>query len=135
MQMEEILFKKNNHTRWPVVQLYRNLLIVILSTFIPNPVYLVLSFIPICLVFVVHDKHRAPYKHTYLNVLQMLSSGFLLLVSVCNIPPAFSFIVNLNAIPYMSIVLPLLRYTELVLYCAMPCSLLAWRLQDKLRKK
>ena len=61
---EETLFKIDpSQNRWPVIQLYRNLLIVILSIFILNPLYRSMAFLVMFLCFVMHDWHRMPYKH------------------------------------------------------------------------
>ena len=76
MEMEETLFKTNGKdVRWPIVQLYRNLLVVLVSTFILNPLYRLLAPIPVFLMFVIHDKERDPYKHPFLNQLQTLFSA------------------------------------------------------------
>ena len=112
-----------------MIQLYRNLLIVLMNTFILNPLYRVISLIPVFLIFVIHDKHESPYKHPYLNILQVLSSSCLLVLTVCNIPPSMSFATQLDVIPFMNIVVPLLKYTELALYIVMPGSLILWKIK------
>ena len=135
MEMEEILFKsEDSFPRWPVVQLYRNLFIVTMSTFILNPVYLVIGFILVFLVFGIHDRQRMPYKNWYLNFLQRLSSGCLLAISACNIIPAFSFIMNLKAIPNMAVVVPALKYLEMALCGMVPLSLLVWKISNRYKQ-
>ena len=84
LQLEDELFKENDRVvRWPIIQLYRNLLIVALNTFILNPIYKTVAVIPVFLAFAVHDCLRKPFKHVYLNNLQILTSVCLLIISVC----------------------------------------------------
>ena len=84
LQLEDELFKENDRVvRWPIIQLYRNLLIVALNTFILNPIYKTVAVIPVFVAFIVHDCLRKPFKHVYLNNLQILTSVCLLIISVC----------------------------------------------------
>ena len=129
LQMEENLFKEHEkYLRWPVVQLYRNFIVVIMNIFILNPIYRTVCFIPLFLFFLVHDRWRKPYKHPYLNLLQCLSSGCLLVVSVCNIPSSYAVMGESMNIPHMAVVVTVLQYVEMVVYAAVPLSMVSWKL-------
>ena len=103
LEVEESLFRstEGRFIRWSAVQLYRNLLVVVLNTFILNPIDKSLSYIGVFLLFLTHDWRRAPYKHPYLNSLQICSTTCLLVVTACNVPASFSSASNLMVIPHM----------------------------------
>ena len=72
LEMEEELFREDSEgIRWPVVQLYRNFLIVFIDVFMRNPIYKTIGFLPVFVLFLVHDRNRTPFKHPYLNILQV----------------------------------------------------------------
>ena len=132
LEMEEMLFKADDQgIRWPVVQLYRNLLVVVLNTVILNRLYLTISYNIVFVCFLLHDRHRMPYKHSYLNHLQALSSAALFIVNACNMPASISSNINIWAIPYMEIVAALLGYVELFVLACIPLSLIAWKAKEK----
>ena len=134
--MEEELFKEDHHLlRWPVVQLYRNLVIVVLSTFILYPIYKSVSFFPVFVVLLVHDGYRRPYKHTYLNLLQVISSACLTVVNACNVPASFSVAFDLMIIPGMSFVLGTLKYIELTTMAVVPFSFVGWKIWEKYQNR
>ena len=125
---EETLFRIDpSEERWPVIQLYRNLFIVVLSIFILNPFYRSLAFLLMFLCFLLHDWHRMPYKHPYLNIVQATSSGGLLLITACNIPSSISFMGDLTLVPNMMFVLELLETFEMCLYAVLPGSFILWK--------
>ena len=130
LEPEEMLFCESdgwNAMSWPVVQLYRNLVIVLLNTFVVNPTYRCLSFIIVHLLFVIHDRNSLPYKHPYLNGLQLLSSRCLLVITVCNIPASFATNVNVMNIPRMTEAIAMLKWVELAMYFVVPFSLVVWK--------
>ena len=132
LKLEEEFYKEGDNTfQWSVVQLYRNLLIAVLNIFISDPIYRSISFIPMFLVFCIRDCKRSPFKHDYLNSLQVLSSACLLVITACNIPSSFSIATDLLAIPGMREVLTGLKYTELFVLALVPCSLLLWKILEK----
>ena len=135
LNMEEGIFNDNDCLlRWPVVQCYRNLLIVVLNIFILNPILKSLLLIPVLIIFITHDFLRLPYKHNYLNLLQVLSSASLLVINGCNIPASFSVAFDLTTVPVMENALPALIYIELVMVSIVPLSLIGWMLWEKILK-
>ena len=61
LEQEETLFRTNTDgMRWPVVQLYRNVVIVAIDTFVLNPVFKCLWFSAVFMVFFGHDWYRMP---------------------------------------------------------------------------
>ena len=132
LDMEEELFNTDESLfRWPVLQLYRNFLIVLLKTFILNPIYRTISFIPVFSAFMLHDCKRMPYKHAYLNHLQWLSSSCLLVVDVCNIPASMSVMTNSMSVLLMEAVVLALQYVEMLMHAIVPSSLVGWKLWEK----
>ena len=58
LEMEEELFSvDDNAFRWPLVQLYRNLLVVVVQTFMLNTIYRSVVLAPIFMLFGLHDSH------------------------------------------------------------------------------
>ena len=136
LQLEEELFQEDDGAaRWPVIQLYRNMLVAVLNTFILNTMYRSVALIPVFLLFVVHDSRRMPIKHIYLNYLQMLTSVCLLIISVCNILPSISSFFDLMSITGMREILKVLKHLELALMAMVPLSLPIWKLSDKIEEK
>ena len=136
LELEEMLLKETDgKLRWPVVQLYRNLFVVVVDIFIHNPVYRSIIFIPLFVLFLLHDRYRIPYKHPSLNFLQSQSSALLLITTACNIPAAFSTVFDVMAIPNMHFVVTLLEYVESLLFLAMPASLLVLKVYECFRKR
>ena len=132
---EETLFRANpGQFRWPVLQLYRSLLIAVLSIFMLNPFYRSMAFLLLFLSFAVHDLHRMPYKHPYLNIVQVMSSCCLLLITACNIPSSISFMGDIMVVPHMDIVVQILRTFELILYAVLPLSFIVWKVWEKYLK-
>ena len=132
LEMEEMLFKAGDHMlRWPVVQLYHNLLVVVLNTFILNRFYMTISYFVVFVCFLLHDRYRMPYKHPYLNCLQELTSAALLIVNACAIPASTSSILDLWVVPQIEVVSVVRKYVALVVYAFVPLSLLVWKLKEK----
>ena len=120
-KMEEDVMKPSEETfSWKTLKLYRHLVIVIIRTFIINPVYRSITFLPLLIIILLQDKYTHPYKSRYLNILQVSSSTCLLLVLGCNTD--FSFLAESFGIlvPYMDTVVKVLTYMEVTLYVLMP---------------
>ena len=129
LDMEETLFKCDGKgMRWSTVQLYRNLIVVMLDTFVVNPVIKTLCFLVSFVGFFIHDGYRTPFKHPYLNQLQRLTSLALFLITICCNPASFSTVGNILAVPTMDVFLTVLRYFEKSLYIIVPMSLPVWKL-------
>ena len=128
---EEVFSTEGSFIRWPILQLYRNFVVVILNTFILNPVYKIILFIPVFAVFLFHDCKHMPYKHLYLNILQCLSSGCLLIIAVCNIPTSMTLLTNALSVPLMGSVVMAAQYAEMSTYVVVPMSLVVWKVWGK----
>ena len=132
LEMEELLFRaEDSLLQWPIVQLYRNYLVVVLNNFILNPIYRTISFILVFLFFLVHEFIRMPYKHHYLNLLQCLSSICLCAIAACNIPASMSVMTNSMSVPQMKFVVLMLQYVEMAIYALVPSSLLVWKVWER----
>ena len=135
LEMEEMLFRLDDRgLRWPVVQLYRNLLAVVLNTFVLNRFYMSISCSIVFVFFLLHDRNRMPYRHPYLNYLQTSTSAALLIVNACNTPSSISSNINIWAIPYMDTNAALLGYIEMLVFAFVPLSLLGWKIREKCLK-
>ena len=129
LDMEETLFNSDgNKMRWPIVQLYRNLLVVVIDTFVLSPVFKSMWFSVLFIAFLIHDRYRMPYRNSYLNHLQRFTSVALFLVNLCSIPSSFSSVGDVTALPGMPIALIILGYFEKVLYAMVPLTLPIWKL-------
>ena len=121
---------------WNVVQLLRGVIIVVLKTFLINPIYRLLLFILLFALFLLHDRSVMPFKSNSLNLLQILSSISLLSISLCNLVSAFSCMVDITGVPYMNITVDVLGYIEKILFFALiPVWLLLWEVWKKFEKK
>ena len=124
LELEEELFSaESKGIRWPVIQLYRMLVVVLIDTVVLNPVFKSLWFFIIFGVFYVHDRDKMPFKNHFLNNLQRLTSACLFVINICSNPSAFSSVGNISAVPHMDICLTFLRYFELCLYGVVILSL------------
>ena len=96
-------------------------------------------FLPIFVVFLLHDNRAMPYKNNYLNVLQILSTMSLLLLTGCNLVNAFSYMEDITDIPGMNNVVAIIGYMENVLLVGLlPAWLVTckvWTLFEKKREK
>ena len=137
LRLEGELFKEENSSvfRWPVVQLYRILLITVLNIFVINPIYRSVSFLPLFLIFSLHDRSSMPYKHSYLNYLQILSSACLLVITACNVTASFSTAFDLLVVPGMKDIMIVLKYTEFASLVAVPSSLIVWQIREKYKSR
>ena len=128
LENEESLFHSDFHfVRWPVFQLYRNLVVVVINIFVLNPFYRCSVYVLVFLVFFTQDVYAMPYKHPFLNRLQMLSSSFLLLFTVSNIPASISFMGDIMAVPDMDNALDGLKYLQILMVGLIPFSLVGWK--------
>ena len=89
-QEEELFDVESKGIHWGVVQLYRMLVIVLINTIVLNSIFKCLWFAGIFGSFFAHDFIRVPFKDTFLNHLQRLTSGCLFLVTLCSVPSTFS---------------------------------------------
>ena len=129
LQIEEELYKYDNKVmRWPVIQLYRNLFVVILDIFILHREYKILGFLALFMIFALHDRCRMPFKHPYLNQLQVMTSVCLFLVATCSVLPAVSSFGDIMAVPQMKTCLTVSKHLEYSLYLLVPLSLPAWKI-------
>ena len=91
------------------------------------------------MLFLVHDGKAMPYKNNYLNLLQILSTTSLLLLTGCNLVNAFSYMINITGVPGMNNAVTIIGYTENVLLAALlptwliTCKVLAL-FEEKKRK-
>lgn len=121
---------------WNVVLLLRGLTIVILKTSVINPIYRLLAFLPVFSLFIVHDRSAMPFKSNPLNLLQVLSSLSLNLLTACNLVSAFSYMADITGIPGMDIIIDGLGYLEKILFCGLiPVWLVIWKVWRRLEKK
>ena len=127
---EQLFYETSNSIRWPVVQLYRMLFIVVVNTFVLNPVFKSLWFSGVFLLFALHDSKRMPFKNPFLNQLQRLTSVCLFFVNLCSAPSAFSSL-DITLIQNMDICLKVLHYFELSLYGVVLLSLPVWKIWEK----
>ena len=77
------------------------------------------------------DMKRMPYKHSYLNILQALSSACLIVITVCNAPAYYSASFSVMQISHMDIVVKVLQYVEMLMQATVPLSLVVWTLWNK----
>ena len=135
LQLEEELFKEEDRAiRWPIIQLYRNLIVAMLNTFVLNPIYRSLVLFPVFLIFTAHDARRMTYKHIYLDYFQMLTSACLLIINACNALPLMSIVFDVMVMSSMGDILRAVRYLELLLLTIVPLSLPAWKLWEKMNE-
>ena len=137
LEGEELLFRETEgHSfGWTVVQFYRTFGIAALNTFIVNPVYRLMAYTALIMVFIVHDIIRKPYKDEYLNFLQALTSCSLVVIVLCNMIPAMSFLVDVRSVPSIQQVVNALEVVELIIYALVPLSLLMWHLNIFIDRK
>ena len=132
---EELFWNDDQSVRWPIIQLYRNLLVAALNTFIINTIYRSVLLFPVFLFLSIHDCLRKPFRHMYLNYLQMMTSACLLIINACNNLASFSVVFDLMVVSKMGFILTTLQYLELVLLFIVPLSLPAWKMWEVIRKK
>ena len=136
LDIEEELFDvESKGIRWPVVQLYRMLVIILVDTIVLNPIFKTLWFIAIFPLFAFHDGYRKPFQNHFLNHLQRLTSTCLFLVTACNIPSAFSSVGDISKVPNMDICLTILRFLELSLCLLVILSFPCWKIWGKYKER
>lgn len=124
---------------WQIIQSYRAFALITLNTFFINPIYRTLVYIPLLSFFLIHDFCRMPYKHQYLDILQILSSLCLIIVVTCNSLAATSYMVPINRLKYIESLVQISSIIEDVSYAVVPLSLPTWmvwtRLKEHFRKQ
>ena len=128
---DEVYRQHNQLISWPVVQLYRHLLIAAVKTFVIDPMYRSLAFLPIFCIFFVHDRSAKPFQNKSVNVLQTSSTVCLIMIIICNMIFSFSlYMTNIQSIPNMETVMIVLSYIESIVYFIFPLMLpisILWR--------
>ena len=76
-----------------------------------------------------------PFKHIYLNYLQLLTSACLLIINACNVLPSFSVVFDVMVVSAMGDILTKLLYLEVVLLVIVPLSLPVWKLWEVIKEK
>ena len=133
LQVEEKLFKEDGHSvPWVVIQLYRNMVV---NTFILNPVYKSIIMFPLFLLFGIHDARRMPYKHVFLNYLQIFTSSCLLIINACNVLPSLSIVFNLMVVPAISGILRSAKFVEMLTLISVPLTLPLWMIWEENESK
>ena len=98
-----------------------------------NTIYRSVVLFPVFLLFSLHDARRKPFKHVYLNNLQMLTSACLLVINACNNLASFSITFDLMVVTGMGDILKILKYMELMLLAIVPLSPLVWKLREEIK--
>ena len=136
---QEVYRRSDQLLSWPVVQLYRNLLIAAVKSFVINPMYRTLTFLPIFCIFLLHDRSAKPFHNKETNVLQTSSTTCLCIIVIINMFFSFSlFMSNIETIPDMGTVLAVLSYIESIMYFLFPLMLplsILWRKYAKKNKE
>ena len=135
LQAEEELFKECNSVPWVVIQLYRNMVVALVNTFILNPVYKSIIMSPLFHLFGIHDARRMPYKHVFLNYLQIFTSSCLLIINACNVLPSLSIVFNLMVVPAISDILRAAKFVEMLTLISVPLTLPLWMIWEKIKGK
>ena len=130
---EEIFWEDDGAIRWSVVQLYRNLLVAVLNTFVINTIYRSVLLFPVFMIFGLHDARRMPFRNNYLNYLQISTSACLLIINACNNIASFSTVFDLMVLSEMGDILRSSKYLELVFLIAVPLTLPAWKLFERVK--
>ena len=101
--------------------LYRNFVVAAVKTFFVNPVYRMLTMLPLFFIFLQHDRSAKCFKNKALNMLQTASTGCLILIVICNFMFSFSlYMANIQTIISMQEVLTLLSFIEGLVYLVPP---------------
>ena len=136
LEEEQDVFEiDNNSTKvvtWQVIQFYRSFVMALIRTCIIDPIIRTLIYLPSLVVFLVYDRTLKPFRNPFMNILQTLSTVFLLFLVVCNTVASFSLMVDLTAIRNVKTLLRTLKYIEFSLYLVLPLSLPLWKLSMKL---
>ena len=135
---EELYVVDEKSLGWQVVQLYRTILINMVTIFFTVPFYRLLMLVPILFLFYVHDKYRQPYKDDFLNRLQSLSSGCLLLVLQCNVLASISFMADISKVEFVDKIVSICGMVEIALYAVVPLYLplsKAWNIYEDRRQR
>ena len=118
----------------PVVQEFAGCCVV-LNAFVLNAIYRSVVLFLVFGFFIAHDARRMPFKHIYLNHLQLLTSVCLLFINACNVVPSISIFFDVMVISGMGHIMKALKYLELVLLAIVPLSLPAWKLWEKVKER
>ena len=98
-----------------------------------------MTFLPIFVLFNIHDCRAMPYKNNYLNLLQILSTLSLLFIATCNLVNAFAYMADITGIPGITVVMDVLGYVENIITIALiPLWLIVleiWKPSEKKKSK
>ena len=134
LQIEEDMVKPSEGVFcWRVLQLYRNMLIVVIRTFIINPIYRSGTFLLVFILFVVNDALQKPYKSDYQNALQTLTSTCLAVSAFCNAMFSVCSMSNLMDTPHMEVFIKILKSLDVSLYFCVSLSFPLWKIWRKLQ--
>lgn len=121
---------------WHGVHFLRCLVIVVLKTFLINPILRSLIFLAMFLLFLLHDIVTMPFKKDSLNLLQILMTSSFFLLSGFNFFNAFSYMGDVTNIPYFVITIEILGYLEIMLLLGLvPLWLVTWKIWIWLEQK
>ena len=135
IELEEELFSEDGGAvPWSSIQLYRNLLVVMMSTFIVNNMYRSVFLFPVFMISGLHDILRKPFEHHHHNYLQMLTSGCLLVVTTCNVIPSISIIFDVKSMSSMGRITKVVGCLEVLVLVVVLLSLPVWTLWKKMKE-
>ena len=128
---DEVYRQKYDILSWPVVHLYRSLIIAAIKTFFVNPIYRTLMFLLLFFIFVLHDRSAKPFKNKNMNILHSSCTICLTFIVMCNLLFAFTlYLPKIYTIDGIDTVLKLLSYIENIMYFIPPLVLpvtIVWR--------
>ena len=135
LELEEELFSEDGGAvPWSSIQLYRNLLVVMLSTFIVNNMYRSVFLFPVFMISGLHDILRKPFEHHHHNYLQMLTSGCLLVVTSCNVIPSISIIFDVKSMSSMGRITKVVGCLEVLVLVVVLLFLPVWTLWKNMKE-
>ena len=132
---EELFADTKGCLGWQVIQFYRTFAVNLLNIFVINPLYRSLAYFPLLSLFLLHDSRRMPYKHRYLNILQVLSSVCLLFVNACNGLAAVSYMASIKEIPLIDEMITMSSIGEMIIFGVVPASLPVWFMWTQAAKR
>ena len=123
---DEVYRRKHQLLSWPVVQLYRRLVIAAIHTFFINPIFRTLMFLLLFFIFVLHDRSAKPFKNKDMNKLHSSCTICLTFIVICNLMFSFTlYVPEIYECDNIDTVLKVLAYVEYTAYLYIPC-LVIW---------
>eukprot|EP00794_Sanderia_malayensis_P009681 gene9681-10668_t len=118
------VLRSNQPGFWPGIMLIRRLIIIMLSTFINNPVTRIYTMLFACLLFLIHNLLCLPYKSSAMNILETVSSATLVLICSMNLFFAYSYVSNIAPEDADSRVSLLFDFVEATILAIVPALLI-----------